>query len=103
MKALKFGISSIMCGITSTLFKSHVWFHEKWFGWKILFMQFYAPTAKWRINVVMLVLHYQERRKHLFEDVFYHKQRPKTKHVLTFVVFSTIIKLNVESWRQEFS
>ena len=81
----------------------HIWFYEKSYGGKILFMQLHVPTAECGIIVIMRVSHHQETHKHLFENAFCHEQRQKTKHILTFVVFITIIKLHVHNWRQGFS
>ena len=103
MNALKYGIPSNIRRITDTLYKFiYVWFHDKWNGRKNLFMQLDALKTEWCINVILHMIHHQKWHKKLFRNAFWIEKRPNTKQVTTLVIFSTIIKLHVESWRQGF-
>ena len=74
----------------------HVWFHEKWYGGKILFMQFYAPTTEWRINVIMCMSHHQEGHKHIFEYAFATSNDQKQN---TYQHLLSLAQLSSWTWR----
>ena len=94
MKALKFGIFSIMCGITGTMPKFMYDFMrsgmvEKSSSCNFMLQRPNDALMSWCVCPII--------KKNT--NIFLRQATTKKKHVSAFVVFSIIIKLNVKSWR----